>query len=70
MNVANRDPEATKARILAEMSPAKRVVVLMAAEQMTCQQIADELRIPIGTVWTRLHAARRELRAAIPKEGR
>jgi DNA-directed RNA polymerase specialized sigma24 family protein len=35
---------------------------------MTCQEIADALSIPIGTVWGRLHAARRELRDALPGE--
>jgi RNA polymerase sigma-70 factor (ECF subfamily) len=53
-------------RALAQLSEAKRVTVLMAeVEGLSCQEIAAALRIPIGTVWTRLHAARRELRQAL-----
>jgi RNA polymerase sigma factor (sigma-70 family) len=50
-------------RALSRISEAKRVTFLMAeAEEMSCAEIAAVLEIPIGTVWTRLHAARRELR--------
>jgi RNA polymerase sigma-70 factor (ECF subfamily) len=57
------------AEILERMDVAKRVVVLMAeVEGLTCQEIADALGIQVGTVWGRLHAARRDLRAALPIE--
>lgn len=50
-------------RALAALSDAKRVTLLMAeVEGLSCEEIAAALSIPIGTVWTRLHAARRELR--------
>jgi RNA polymerase sigma-70 factor (ECF subfamily) len=50
-------------RILARISEAKRVTLLLAeVEGLTCPEIALALGIPIGTVWTRLHAARRDLR--------
>jgi len=50
-------------RALLRISAPKRIAFLMAeAEGLTCPEIAAALRIPIGTVWTRLHAARRELR--------
>ncbi len=53
-------------RALAAISEPKRIAFLMAeVEGCTCAEIADALRIPIGTVWTRLHAARRELRQAL-----
>ncbi len=53
-------------RALAGLSEAKRVTVLMAeVEGMSCPEIAEALGIPVGTVWTRLHAARRELRHAL-----
>ena len=56
-------------RALRLISETKRVALLMAeVEEMTCPEIAAALQVPIGTVWTRLHAARRELRAAL-KDG-
>jgi RNA polymerase sigma factor (sigma-70 family) len=60
------DARSELARALDRMSAAKRVVILMAeVEGMTCPEIAEALEIRVGTVWTRLHHARRELRAAI-----
>jgi RNA polymerase sigma factor (sigma-70 family) len=53
-------------RVLARLSEAKRVTLLMAeVEGLSCAEIAATLEVPIGTVWTRLHAARRELRRAM-----
>lgn len=53
-------------RALLRISEAKRITFLMAElEGLSCPEIASALRIPIGTVWTRLHAARRELRQAL-----
>jgi RNA polymerase sigma-70 factor (ECF subfamily) len=57
-------------RAFARLSEAKRITLLMAeVEGMSCEEIAEALQIPIGTVWTRLHSARREVRAAITSEG-
>ena len=56
-------------RALARLSEAKRVTLLMAeVEGMSCPEIAEALGIPLGTVWTRLHAARRELRQVLDGE--
>jgi RNA polymerase sigma factor (sigma-70 family) len=53
-------------RALARLTPAKRVVVILAeVEGFKCEEIAETLDIPIGTVWTRLHNGRRELRAML-----
>jgi RNA polymerase sigma-70 factor, ECF subfamily len=50
-------------RALGRISEIKRITLLLAeVEGLSCQEIAETLGIPIGTVWTRLHAARRELR--------
>jgi RNA polymerase sigma-70 factor (ECF subfamily) len=57
-------------RALLAITPPKRVTFLMAeVEGLTCPEIAQALGIPIGTVWTRLHAARRELRRALEAKG-
>ena len=53
-------------RALAKLSDSKRIAVIMAdVEGMSGPEIAAALEIPIGTVWTRLHHARAELRHAI-----
>jgi RNA polymerase sigma-70 factor (ECF subfamily) len=57
-------------RALAALSEPKRITLLMAeVEGLSCDEIARALGIPVGTVWTRLHAARRELRQAVDSEG-
>lgn len=54
---------------LAQLTNEKRVVVVLAeVEGWTCEEIASMLGIPVGTVWTRLHHARKELRAWLAKE--
>jgi RNA polymerase sigma-70 factor (ECF subfamily) len=53
-------------RALLRLTEPKRITLLMAeVEGLSCAEIAEALAIPIGTVWTRLHAARHELRAAL-----
>lgn len=50
-------------KALARLTPAKRTVVwLVEVEGFTCEETAALLQIPIGTVFTRLHHARRQLR--------
>ena len=52
------------------LSEPKRVVLLLAeSEGLSSEEIATALQIPIGTVWTRLHHARRDLRRLLEREG-
>jgi RNA polymerase sigma-70 factor (ECF subfamily) len=56
-------------RALARMSAKKReVVVLVTIEGLSGEQAAELLGIPVATVWTRLHHARRELNEAVFEE--
>lgn len=56
-------------RALAALSPKKReVLLLVSIEGLSGEEVASALGIPINTVWTRLHHARRELRAALEVE--
>ena len=51
---------------LAALEPGDRDVVLLVAwEDLTYEQVAGALEIPVGTVRSRLHRARRLLRAAL-----
>jgi RNA polymerase sigma-70 factor (ECF subfamily) len=57
------DAQSDIERALRQISEAKRITLHLAeVEGLSCPEIAAALGIPIGTVWTRLHAARRELR--------
>jgi RNA polymerase sigma-70 factor (ECF subfamily) len=65
-----RDEVQRLASALARLSEPKRVVLLLAeAEEQSCAQIAQALQVPVGTVWTRLHHARRELRRLLEHSG-
>jgi RNA polymerase sigma-70 factor (ECF subfamily) len=49
------------AAILEAMEPERRAVfVMFEVEELGCEQIAAIVGVPVGTVWSRLHAARRE----------
>jgi RNA polymerase sigma-70 factor (ECF subfamily) len=53
-------------RALAALSEDKRLVVLLIErEGLTGEEVARALGVPLNTVWTRLHYARAELRAAL-----
>jgi RNA polymerase sigma-70 factor, ECF subfamily len=55
---------------LQALSPKKRdVVVLVDVDGLTYQEAADVLGVPVGTVMSRLHRARKELRARLEESG-
>jgi len=65
-----RDEVQRLSSALAKLSEPKRVVLILAeAEEQSCEQIARALQVPIGTVWTRLHHARRELKRLLDHAG-
>lgn len=56
---------------LLKIKPKKRVVYLLhEVEEKSAEEIGALLEIPIGTVWTRLHHARRELEQLLEKSAR
>ena len=56
---ARREAQARAEAILHRMDLTKRAVFLMfEIEGMSCQEIADQIGVPIGTVYSRLHGAR------------
>jgi RNA polymerase sigma factor (sigma-70 family) len=64
-----RDQVSRLAHALEQLSESKRVVLLLAeSEGLSSERIANTLEIPIGTVWTRLHHARRDLRRLLDRE--
>jgi RNA polymerase sigma-70 factor (ECF subfamily) len=55
------DAERRVATILSRMSQKKRdVFVLFELQELSGEEIAEQLQIPVDTVWTRLHHARIE----------
>jgi len=57
------------AAALAELSDGDRdVLLLIAWEDLSYDEVAEALAIPVGTVRSRLHRARRLVRAALTKE--
>lgn len=55
---------------LAAMAPAQReLLALHYGASLGVASIAEMLRVPVGTVKSRLHAARRELREAMERKG-
>jgi RNA polymerase sigma-70 factor (ECF subfamily) len=61
-----REARAEAEAILAGLDPRKRAVfVMFELEAMDCTAIAETLGIPVGTVYSRLSKARREVRRAL-----
>ncbi|MBU2662427.1 RNA polymerase sigma factor [Actinoplanes bogorensis] len=55
---------------LARLSPGERdVLTLISQAQLSYPEVAEALGIPVGTVRSRLHSARKRLRAALPHLG-
>ena len=64
--MASRDSARRVAAAMARLPAAQRTVLsLFAVEGLSHREIADILGVPEGTVWSRLHAARRMLLHAL-----
>lgn len=62
------DPQVRAA--IESLSPAHRAVVaLVDLDDLTYQEAADVLGVPVGTVMSRLHRARRKIRARLEESG-
>ena len=56
-------------KALADLSRKKReVFVMVVLEKLSGEAVAQALGIPVGTVWTRLHHARKELRELLGED--
>jgi RNA polymerase sigma-70 factor (ECF subfamily) len=65
-----RDEVNRLADALQQLTEPKRIVLLLAeTEGLSSDEIANALQIPVGTVWTRLHHARRDLRRLLGRDG-
>lgn len=63
-SLAARQQQARLDAMLDELDPEKRAVLVMyEIEEQSCEQIAATYGIPVGTVHSRLHAARNAFRA-------
>jgi RNA polymerase sigma-70 factor (ECF subfamily) len=51
-------------------SERRAVLVMFELEEMPCERIAALLGVPVGTVYSRLHAARRELEKVVRRRAR
>lgn len=68
-SASEREELARVWRCLMRIKPKKRVVYIMhELEDVSGADIAQALDIPVATVWTRLHHARKELLAALARE--
>lgn len=66
--LARRNAARTLETILDTMDLDRRVAfTLFELEQMSCAQIAELCAVPVGTVYSRLHAARRQFAEALAR---
>ncbi len=67
--LAARQARALLARALDRMDLDKRAVfVMFEIDELSSEEIATTLGVPIGTVWSRLNAARKQFQAALGRE--
>jgi RNA polymerase sigma-70 factor (ECF subfamily) len=66
--LAARQARALVARALDRLDLDKRAVfVMFEIDELPSEEIATMLGVPVGTVWSRLHAARKQFQAAVAR---
>jgi RNA polymerase sigma-70 factor (ECF subfamily) len=66
--LVRRQERASAERVLATLTLEKRAVFIMfEIENLTCQEIADVMGVPVGTVYSRLHAARAQIQRIVSR---
>ena len=67
--IADEESARRAQQALADLSRKKReVFVMVVLEKLSGEAVAEALGIPVGTVWTRLHHARKELRELLGED--
>jgi RNA polymerase sigma-70 factor (ECF subfamily) len=68
--LCRRDAERRLAKILDGLSAEKRVTfVMFELEGLSCEQIAELMGVPLGTVHSRIHSARAHFKRALHEDG-
>ena len=56
-------------RLLDKLSPERRITfVLFELEGASCEEIAELTSVPVGTVYSRLHLARKQVASAVARQ--
>ena len=66
--LSRRQERANAEQVLAQLSLDKRAVfVMFEIDELSCDEIASIVGVPLGTVYSRLHAARAAFKAALAR---
>jgi RNA polymerase sigma-70 factor (ECF subfamily) len=67
--LVRREEQEIAERALGRLDVAKRAIfVMFEIESLSCLEIAELMNVPVGTVYSRLHSARRQLEKTIARE--
>lgn len=67
--LVHREERELAERALNRLDVARRATfVMFELESLSCQEISEIMNVPVGTVYSRLHSARRELEKTIARE--
>jgi RNA polymerase sigma-70 factor (ECF subfamily) len=67
--LVHREERELAERVLSRLDVERRATfVMFEIESLSCQEIAELMDVPLGTVYSRLHSARRQLEKIIARE--